>query len=41
MKEVMLSLPDGAYEKLMAEASLAQESPEHWIVEKLLAPHGA
>jgi hypothetical protein len=41
MKEVTLSLPDRAYEKLMAEASLVQQSPEQWITEKLLAPSGA
>jgi hypothetical protein len=41
MKEVTLSLPDGAYEKLMAEASLAQQSPEQWIAEKLLATQSA
>ena len=37
MKEVTLSLPDGAYEELSAQASLAQQSPEQWIVDKLLA----
>ncbi len=37
MKEVTLSLPDGAYEKLAAEASVAQKSPEQWILDKLLA----
>lgn len=41
MKEVTLSLPDGAYEKLLAEASLAQQSPEQWIVEKLLTAQTA
>jgi hypothetical protein len=36
MKEVTISLPDRAYERLMADAAAGHKSPEQWIVEKLL-----
>ena len=35
MKELTITLPDPAYEQLMADASAAHKSPEQWIVDKL------
>ena len=37
MKEVILTLPDKAYERLAADAASAQKSPEQWILDKLFA----
>lgn len=37
MKEVILTLPDKAYERLVANAALAKKSPEQWIFDKLFA----
>ena len=37
MKEVILTLPDKAYEQLAIDAAAAQKSPEQWILDKLFA----
>lgn len=37
MKEVILTLPDKAYEQLAIDAATAQKSPEQWILDKLFA----
>lgn len=37
MKEVILTLPDKAYEQLARDAATAQKSPEQWILDKLFA----
>jgi hypothetical protein len=37
MKEVLLTLPDKAYEQLTIDAAAAQKSPEQWILDKLFA----
>ncbi len=37
MKEVILTLPDKAYELLAIDAAAAQKSPEQWILDKLFA----
>ncbi len=37
MKEVILTLPDKAYELLAIDAAAAQKSPEQWILDKLSA----
>lgn len=36
MKELTITLPDRAYERLMADAAAGHKSPEQWIAEKLL-----
>jgi len=38
MKELLLHLPDHAYERLVMEAAAAQQSPEQWLLDRLLAP---
>jgi hypothetical protein len=35
MKELTITLPDPAYDRLMADAAAAHKSPEQWIVDKL------
>ncbi len=37
MKEVILTLPDKAYEQLAIDAAAAHKSPEQWILDKLFA----
>ena len=37
MKEVILALPDKAYEQLAIDAAAAHKSPEQWILDKLFA----
>ena len=37
MKELLLHLPDHAYERLVREAAAAQQSPEQWLLDRLLA----
>ena len=37
MKEVILTLPDKAYEQLAIDAAAAQKSPAQWILDKLFA----
>ena len=37
MKELLLHLPDHAYERLVMEAAAAQQSPEQWLLDRLLA----
>jgi hypothetical protein len=48
MKELLLHLPDHAYERLVIEAAAVQQSPEQWLLNRLfdqppaaavLAPH--
>ena len=43
MKELLLHLPDDVYERLVMEAAAAQQSPEQWLLDRLLAssPPGA
>lgn len=41
MKEVILTLPDKSYERLVADAASADKSPEQWIIDKLFAEQGA
>jgi len=41
MKEVILTLPDKAYEQLAIDAAAAQKSPEQWILDKLFAAPGS
>ena len=36
MREIVLTLPDQVYEKLVAKAASAHRSPEQWIVDSLL-----
>ena len=38
MKELLLHLPDHAYERLVMEATAAQQSPEQWLLDRLEAP---
>lgn len=38
MKELLLHLPDHAYERLVMEATAAQQSPEQWLLDRLFAP---
>jgi hypothetical protein len=38
MKELLLHLPDHAYERLVMEAAAAQQSPEQWLLDRLVAP---
>ena len=38
MKELLLHLPDEAYERLVMEAAAAQQSPEQWLLDRLLTP---
>ena len=40
MKEVTLTLPDKTYERLMADAASAHQSPEQWIIDKLFTEPG-
>ena len=35
MKEILLHLPDHAYERLVTEAAAVQQSPEQWILDRL------
>jgi len=37
MKELLLHLPDHAYERLIMEAAAAQKSPEQWLLDRLFA----
>jgi hypothetical protein len=37
MKELVVSLPDDTYERLVADAISAHKSPEQWVIEKLSA----
>ena len=37
MKELLLHLPDHAYERLVMEAAAVQQSPEQWILDRLFA----
>lgn len=37
MKEVILTLPDKAYEQLAVDAAAAKQSPEQWILDKISA----
>jgi hypothetical protein len=39
MKEMTLTLPDQAYERLVAVAALDHKSPEQWILDRLLVGH--
>lgn len=40
MKEVILTLPDETYERLVADAASAHKSPEQWIVDRLFTEQG-
>lgn len=35
MKEMLLHLPEQAYERLVTEAAAAQQSPEQWLLDRL------
>jgi hypothetical protein len=37
MKELLLHLPDHAYERLVMAAAAAQQSPEQWLLDRLFA----
>lgn len=37
MKELVVSLPDDTYERLVTDATLAHKTPEQWVREKLSA----
>jgi len=37
MQELLIHLPDHAYERLVREAAAAQQSPEQWLLDRLLA----
>ena len=37
MKEVILTLPDKAYEQLATDAAAVHKSPEQWILDRLFA----
>jgi hypothetical protein len=37
MKELLLHLPDHAYEQLVMEAAAAEKSPEQWLLDRLFA----
>jgi len=37
MKEVILTLPDKAYEQLAIDAAAVHKSPEQWILDRLFA----
>jgi hypothetical protein len=38
MKKLLLHLPDEAYERLVMEAAAVQQSPEQWLLNRLVAP---
>ena len=41
MKEVTLTLPDKTYKQLVASAASVHQSPEQWIIDRLLTEQGA